>query len=82
MGKNICLVKAYQFFHQFWLVVWYKSGKEYIILDTLSRLVNIKNIGYDILYLEFDTLFIYYITLIKINLELVKCILENYAANN
>lgn len=38
--------------------------------------------GYDTLYMKLDILFVYYTTLVKINLKLVKHILESYTTNN
>lgn len=51
---NIYFIKISQFFHQFHLLVWYKLGKEYIILDALSRLVTANNTIHNNEYFELD----------------------------
>lgn len=82
---NICLVRASQFLKQFWLMVCYKPGKEYIIPNALSRLVNI-NIDHFIndstSHSELDTLFTYSITLAEISPNFLKRIIKDYVSNN
>lgn len=62
--------------------MWYKPGKEHIILDALSKLVSANSTGHNISYLELDTMFVYYTTLVEINLDLVVYILKSYVADN
>lgn len=82
MRMNIHLVKAFQFFHQFYLVVRHKPSKEQIIPDALSRLTSTNDSGHAPFYLKLDASFVYYITLVKIYPDLVSCILESYAVDN
>lgn len=82
MRINVCLIKAFQFLQQFRLVVCHKLGKEYIILDALSRLASINCDGHDNLYSKLDALFTYHVILVKISLNLIKRILNDYLAND
>lgn len=78
---NFCVVKTFQFFHQFCLIVQQKPEKEYIIPNTFSRLASVNNPGHNALYSELDMLFVYYTILIKINFDLIIHILESYIAD-
>lgn len=79
---NVWLVRASQFLQQFCLVVQHKPGKKYNISDALNRLASVNIAGHDPNYSELDALFVYHTTLVKINSDLVKCILNGYAADN
>lgn len=79
---NIRLVRASQFFRQLRLVVRHKPGKEHIILDALSRLANANDTFHNNEYLGLDSLFAYYTTLVEINTDLIKHILDGYAADS
>lgn len=69
---NNCLVRAWQFFHQFRLVIWHKPKKKYILSDALSRLTsaNTNLTSQDLAYPKLDFLFIYNTTLVAINMNL------------
>ena len=82
MRMNVRLVRASQFFRQFRLVVRHKPGKEHIIPDALSRLASANNTFQDDEYSELDSLFAYHTTLVEINPDLVKRILDGYAADS
>lgn len=82
MKINIHLVRASQFLHQFHLVVRHKPGKEHIISNALSRLASANDTFQDDEYSELDFLFAYHTTLVEINPDLVKRILERYAADS
>lgn len=82
MRINIRLVRGSQYLHQFRLLMRHKSGKEYIILDALSKLAGAKNTTHNNKYSELDSLFVYHITLVEINLNLVKHILDGYVSDS
>ncbi len=78
MRLNLKLVRASQFLQQFKLDVWYKPGKEHIILDVLSQLVSANTRHPDPLHSELDILFTYNTTLVEIHPALVSQILAGY----
>ena len=78
MRINLRLVRTSQFLQQFRFKVRHKSGKEYIIPDTLSRLAS-TNVGcFDPAHSKLDTLFTYNATLIEIHPNLISEILAGY----
>lgn len=81
MRMNVRLVRASQFLKQFHLIVRHKSGKEHLILDTLTRLASANSSGHDLEYAELDALFVYHTTLVEINPDLVKRIFDGYNAD-
>lgn len=81
MRINVRLVRAFQFFRQFHLIVRHKPGKEHIIPDALSRLPSANSSGYNLEYAKLNVLFVYHTTLVQINLDLVKRILDGYNAD-
>lgn len=65
-------------------MICHKLGKKYIILDTLSKLVN-ANINYlssGSNYKKLNVLFIYKTTLIKVNPKLFPSIRKGYKADS
>lgn len=82
MRMNVHLVRASQFFRQFCLVFRHKRGKKQIILDAVNWLTSTNNSDHALAKLELDALFVYYPTLVKIYLNLVFYILEDYIADN
>lgn len=78
MRFNLRLVRASQFLQQFRLDVRHKSGKENIIPDALSHLVNTAPPPTNPQYSELDALYIYNTTLIEIHPHLVSQILARY----
>lgn len=60
----------------------HKPGKKDIIPDVFSRLASTNNIIHNNEYSKLNFLFVYYTTLVKINSDLVKRILDEYAANS
>lgn len=81
MRINVRLVRASQFFRKFDLIICHKLGKEHIILDTLSRLASTKRLSQNPEYAKLDVLFVYHMILVRINSDLVKCILNGYTFN-
>ena len=81
MKMNVRLVRASQFLIQFQLIGRHKPGKKHIIPDTLSRLASANISGHNAEYAKLDALFVYHTTLVRINLDLVKCILEGYTSD-
>lgn len=79
---NIYLIRVFQFFQQFRLVVCHKLGQEHIIPDGLSRLASANRAIYKKVYSELDALFIYYATLVEISPKLIKHILDDYLADD
>ena len=75
-------MRILQFLKQFKFNVKYKFDKEYIILNALSRLININyNKKANILkYFKFNALYI--CLLIKIFEEFRKCLVNNYRKNS
>lgn len=57
-------------------------NKDYIISNFLSKLVYINNLDHTFSYLKLDVLFVYYTMLVKIYLNMMFCILEDYTADN
>lgn len=82
MRMNICLVKAFQFLQQFYIMVNHKPEKEYIVPNTLNRLSNTNRARHDNLYSELDALFTYHATLMEISPNLIKRIFDGYLADN
>lgn len=82
MRMNVCLVRAFQFFQQFCLVVHHKPEKKLIILDAVSRLANVNHAGHNNHSPKLDVLFIYHTTLVEISPKLVKHIFDGYLADN
>lgn len=78
MRVNLRLVWASQFLQQFKLDIRYKSGKEHIISDALSRLVSINIWHSDPKHSKLDALFTYNTTLVKMHPTLVSRILACY----
>lgn len=78
MRLNLRVVRALQFLSQFKLDIWHKSGKEHIILNTLSRLAGINVSCINFSYSKLDILFNYNTTLIKIHPSLILKILADY----
>lgn len=81
MIMNVRLIRASQFFRQFYLIVRHKPGKEHIIPDALSRLTWANNSGHNPEYSELDALFVYHTTLMQINPDLVKLIFDDYTSD-
>lgn len=73
-------MKASQYFQHFEVKVKYKSEKRNIILDILSRFVNINESLLSSHHIKFNTLNVYiYVTiLIEINNNFKKRIIKNY----
>lgn len=63
-------------------MVCHKSGKEYIIPDTLSKLASTNHTRHDNLYFELYAIFTYHTILVEISSDLIKRILNDYLANN
>ena len=82
MRVNLRLVQASQFPQQFKLNIYNKSDKEYIILDTLSRLASGNTWHPNLQHSELDALFTYNTTLVKIYPALVFQILAIYKVDS
>lgn len=79
---NVCLIRAFLFLQQFCFVIRHKLKKEHIIPDALNMLASANRTEHNKFYLELDVFFTYHTTLGKISPDLVKCILNDYLANN
>lgn len=60
----------------------YKPGKKHIIPDALSKLASVNNIFHYNEYSKLNSLFAYHTSLMEINPNLVKSILDRYAADS
>lgn len=82
MRLNVCLIRVFQFLLQFCLVVYDKPEKKHIIPDVLRRLASTNRTRHNNLYFELDAFFMYYATLVEISPDLIKCILNDYKADD
>ena len=76
---NVRLVRASQFLSQFNLDVRYKSEKDHVISDALSRLASTNLAVLKSNHFELDALFCYNTTLIEMFDEFCKKMIEGYA---
>lgn len=79
---NIKLIRVFQFSNQFNLNMRYKSSKDYIISNVLSRFAstNVSTLSSD--HFELNVLYVYNATLIKMFDNFRNKLIENYSSNS